>query len=224
MAVAIAFDIYDTLIDTHGVIRALSDKVGDEGPRFSALWREKQLEYLFRRGLMGAYRDFNVCTRQALDYVDAALQTGLGEDDKAALMAVYRALPAFPEVQQSLAALYDRDCTLHALSNGLGASVEGLLENAGIRQFFRSVLSVDALQTFKPAPAVYHYFAEQAGVGIGDAWLVSSNGFDVIGAIAAGMRAVRLKRGAAPPLDPWEFEPTAEICALAELGGAIGLG
>ena len=66
MTVALAFDIYGTLIDPHGVVKQLQQAVGDGAAEFSRVWREKQLEYTWRRGLMRRYVDFGVCTRQAL--------------------------------------------------------------------------------------------------------------------------------------------------------------
>lgn len=63
---AIAFDIYGTLIDIQAVLARLIELVGNKAPAISRAWRQKQLEYSFRRGLMGDYCDFSVCTRQAL--------------------------------------------------------------------------------------------------------------------------------------------------------------
>ncbi|RMF46291.1 MAG: haloacid dehalogenase type II, partial [Deltaproteobacteria bacterium] len=48
----LAFDVYGTLIDTHGVLTALEKLVGDKALAFSNSWRDKQLEYSFRKGLM----------------------------------------------------------------------------------------------------------------------------------------------------------------------------
>ena len=79
MTAALAFDIYGTLIDPHGVVSELQTHIGDRAGDFSRLWREKQLEYTWRRGLMGQYRDFGVCTRQALEYADRSMQTGLDD-------------------------------------------------------------------------------------------------------------------------------------------------
>jgi 2-haloacid dehalogenase len=53
MAITLAFDVYGTLIDTHGVVSALQKITGPEKAKvFSRIWREKQLEYSFRRGLI----------------------------------------------------------------------------------------------------------------------------------------------------------------------------
>ncbi len=217
MSVALAFDIYGTLIDPHGVIEQLRAHVGERAADFSQVWRDKQLEYTWRRGLMRRYEDFGVCTRQALDYADELLATGLDEAAKSALMRAYRELPAYPDVAASLEALRADGRKLYAFSNGTAEMVGAVLEHAGIERFFDAVVSVDELLTFKPDPAVYAHVVELADVEPGRCWLVSSNGFDVIGAVSAGMRAAWLRRSAQLVFDPWGIEPDAVIASLDEL-------
>ena len=48
-------------------------------------------------------------------------------------------------------------------------------------------------------------------------WLVSSNAWDVVGAKAAGLRAVWVRRQATAVFDPWEVEPDVVVSSLAEL-------
>jgi len=52
MTITLGFDVYGTLIDTAGVTAALKPFARELAPAFSNLWREKQLEYSFRRGLI----------------------------------------------------------------------------------------------------------------------------------------------------------------------------
>jgi len=222
MTVALAFDIYGTLIDPHGVVEQLQQKLGERAAEFSRVWREKQLEYSWRRGLMRRYADFGVCTRQALEYADRLMQTGFDEATKDALMGAYRELPAYPDVPAALELLKSADCRLYPFSNGTAGMVAAVLEHAGIDGYFEEIISVDDQQTFKPDPQVYHRVMEIAGVDPADCWLVSSNGFDVIGAVSAGMKAAWLKRIAGVVFDPWEIEPTVEIGRLDELPGKIG--
>jgi len=106
---------------------------------------------------------------------------------------------------------------LYPFSNGTTDMVSAVLEHARIDQFFEDVISVDSLQTFKPDPEVYHHVVEIADVAPENCWLVSSNGFDVIGAVSAGMKAAWLKRFDGVVFDPWEFEPTQVIRSLDEL-------
>ena len=217
MTTAIAFDIYGTLINPHGVVDELTRHLGEGAPAFSNLWRDKQLEYSFRRGLMGRYATFPLCTRQALEYTDSVLQTGLDESVKDDLMQIYRELPAFDDVPSSLQLLADQGLRLFGFSNGTADAVNALLQHAKIDGFFEGVVSVDAIQTFKPDPRVYQHFAAAAGTDLHNCWLVSSNAFDVIGGVAAGMKAVWLQRSASAVFDPWGIEPTAIISRLDQL-------
>ena len=217
MTIALAFDIYGTLIDPHGVVGELQNHVGERAAEFSRVWREKQLEYTWRRGLMRRYEDFGVCTRQALDYADQLLQTGLDDSARDALMQAYRVLPAYDDVPASLELLKQAGHRLYPFSNGTADMVSAVLRHARIEHFFEDVISVDSLQTFKPDPEVYRHVIEIADVAPQNCWLVSSNGFDVIGAVSAGMKAAWLKRIEAVVFDPWEFEPTQVIRSLGEL-------
>ncbi len=221
MPVTLAFDVYGTLIDTHGVVTKLRWMVGDKAQAFSQTWREKQLEYSFRRGLMQLYEDFSLCTRNALDYCCAVYRTPLSESQKRELMAVYRALPAFEDVREGLTLLSGAGYRLFAFSNGSAEAVGKLLENADIDSYFLDVVSVEEVRSFKPNPAVYSHFLRQSGSSGCDAWLISSNPFDVIGAISAGLRAVWLQRLSEQVFDPWGIEPTLRIANLRELEGQL---
>src|SRR5690349_6025200 len=103
MAITLAFDVYGTLIDTHGVVTALEQLVGDRAAGFSRAWREKQLEYSFRRGLMRKYENFAACTAHALDYTSSHFRLPLSPQDKDRLLGVYKVLPAFGDVKDGLA-------------------------------------------------------------------------------------------------------------------------
>ena len=100
--------------------------------------------------------------------------------------------------------------------------MEALLETAGIRSFFIDVVSVDDLSTFKPNPAVYAYFLQRSGAAGSEAWLISSNPFDVIGAISSGMRAAWVQRSPDAVFDPWDIPPTLTVNSLPELIAGVG--
>lgn len=221
MPVTIAFDVYGTLIDTQGVISALEGLIGDRASEFSQTWREKQLEYSFRRGLMGAYVDFGVCTSQALDYTCHYHQTAFTPQQKKALMESYSTLPAFDDVEHGLSQLKGASIDLYAFSNGAKKAVDLLLTNAGIRDYFTGIVSCDDINSFKPNPAVYDHFLQESGASSDEAWLVSSNSFDVIGAVSAGWRAAWVQRSSSAIFDPWGIDPTVNINSLADLHGNL---
>ena len=79
------------------------------------------------------------------------------------------------------------------------------------------------MRSFKPNPGVYGYFLRKADTYGGNAWLVSSNSFDVIGAISSGMRAVWVQRSPGALLDPWGIEPTITVNSLSNLTEQIML-
>ncbi len=224
MKPTLAFDVYGTLIDTHGLVSKLREAAGEKAEEFSRIWRDKQLEYSFRRGLMQNYETFAVCTRDALDYTCTYCKVPLTGEQKGELLENYRTLPAFYDVEESLEALKAAGFRLYAFSNGSAEAVETLLAAAGIRGMFLDVVSVDDLRSFKPNPAVYSYFLKKSRASSGDnAWLVSSNPFDVIGAVSAGMRAVWVRRSPEAIFDPWGIEPTLTVSSLTELDESISV-
>ena len=215
--ITLAFDVYGTLIDTHGVVDLLKIMVGDKAKAFSHTWRDKQLEYSFRRASMQNYVSFAVCTQQALDFTCAYYKIELDEKQKAELMDIYAVLPAFDEVKEALVKFKEKGFRLFAFSNGKKEAVEGLLENAGIRELFLGVVSVDDMKIFKPSPAVYSHFLRSAEVKGDEAWLISSNPFDVTGSISAGLKSAWIQRSSEAIFDPWEIEPTIKVNSLLEL-------
>ena len=70
--------------------------------------------------------------------------------------------------------------------------------------------------------ALVDYAGNAAGALGADAWLVSSNPFDVIGAISSGMRAAWIKRSPEALFDPWGIEPTLTVNGLSTLAEQIG--
>ncbi|MCP5159405.1 MAG: haloacid dehalogenase type II [Gammaproteobacteria bacterium] len=214
---ALGFDVYGTLVDPLALAETLRALVGEQAVPFAGLWRAKQLEYSFRRGLMRRYVDFDVCTRQALRCTQQTLHCELPESDQDRLMEAYLYLPMFPEVAASLNALKLQSLQLVAFSNGVEASIRALLANAGVLPLLEDVVSVDDLRTFKPDPEVYAYLARRTGRAPNQTWLVSSNAWDVIGAKAAGLRAVWVKRQPDMVFDPWDVEPDVTVSRLDEL-------
>lgn len=221
MTATLAFDVYGTLIDTHGVILALQEMVGARAAEFSRQWRDKQLEYSFRRGLMQHYVNFATCTREALEYTCESLDLPLDIAQRQLLLDTYRTLPAFDDVRPGLENARAAGYRMFAFSNGAGDAVDALLEAAGIRAFFDDIVSCDEIKSFKPNPGVYAHFLRRAATPGASAWLVSSNPFDVIGAMSAGMRAAWVRRSPQAVFDPWGIAPSVTVTELTTLAAAI---
>ena len=221
MTTTLAFDVYGTLIDPLLIAQSLEQTVGADAARFARIWREKQIEYLFRRALMHRYETFTVCTRQALEFTCGQTKHALAEDDVRDLMARYRELPPYPDVVDALEDLRRLEVRCYAFSNGEPAELEALMNNAGLSRLLDGIVSVHDVRSFKPDPAVYAHFLTAVDARPADTWLVSGNAFDILGAQACGWKTAWVARDRDSTFDPWGVEPTATIRDLVGLVDAI---
>jgi len=222
MDTTLAFDVYGTLIDPLGMSSELGKLIGKSGPVFASAWRDKQIEYLFRRGLGRDYVSFSSCTRQALDYTCQATGNDLSTGHREALMACYKDLPAYPGAAVALAHLKEAGFSNYAFSNGDPEDLATLFRNAGLESSLDGVVSVQSVRSFKPDPAVYAHFCAVAESKPEDTWLISGNPFDVIGAAKCGWRTAWVRRNPAQLFDPWDCGPTVIVDDLSELLAVIG--
>lgn len=216
---AFAFDAYGTLFDVHSVI-AECRKVTPEAEALSTLWRAKQLEYTWLRALMGRYEDFWSVTDAALRFAARRLNLRLDPAQHGRLLQAYLRLEAYPEIPRMVDAL--RGYPLAILSNGSPRMLAAVVEHTGLRPHLAHVISVDAVRTYKPSPAVYALGPQRLEVPKEEIAFVSSNSFDVIGAKAFGYRVCWVNRAGAP-LDELGMVPDAMVSRLDELPQALGL-
>ena len=213
----LGFDVYGTLVDPLGMDAPLRAHVGEQAERFAALWRERQIDWTFRRSLMRRYADFDQVTRDALRSTAAALGLDL-RSAEAGLLEAYRKLPAFADAAESLVRLAEQGHRLVAFSNGVAASLWALLTHARLLPPLVDVVSVDEVKTYKPSPDVYRHLVARGGRPPEETWLVSSNAWDVLGAKSAGLRAVWVRRAAHLH---WEDagigEPDLVVSSLSDL-------
>ena len=85
MKYTLAFDVYGTLINTSGIYTSLEKMIGEKAAQVMDTWRNKQLEYSFRRGLMNSYVDFSVCTKDALEFSCKSFNVHLSDEQKTML-------------------------------------------------------------------------------------------------------------------------------------------
>jgi 2-haloacid dehalogenase len=190
---ALVFDAYGTLYDVQSVDGAVAEFCGDKAQLVTQLWRQKQLEYSWLRGLMGDYRDFWAVTRAALEFALDAAGVAVKREICDRLMAKYLALDLYPEAREALTAL--KGYKLAILSNGSPAMLEALVHASGVASLFEVVISVDRVRTYKPDPKCYELAISALGVGKDEVLFVSSNGFDVAGAKHFGFDVAWIDRG-----------------------------
>jgi len=210
---AFIFDAYGTLFDIHSVIEAGRALTGDP-QALSTLWRQKQLEYTWLRSLMGRYEDFWAVTEAALRFALEHLGIAASEDAVRRLMDAYLSLATFPEVKGALAAM--AGTPLGILSNGSPTMLAAAVRSSGLAGHLTHVLSVDAVRTYKPSPAVYELGTRAFALPAGDILFVSSNGWDIAGAKAFGYRTCWCNRMGAPR-EKLGVTPDLEVTRLDQI-------
>jgi 2-haloacid dehalogenase len=211
---AYVFDAYGTLFDVHAAVRRHAEAIGPASQRLSEIWRTKQLEYTWVRSLMGRRRDFWSLTVDALDYA-IAVAAPESAAAKPALLEAYRELDAYPEVRSVLARLKPA-ARLAILSNGSPEMLETAVESAGLGDLLDAVISVEAADIFKTAPAAYDLVGETLGVSGTDVSFQSSNRWDIAGAAAYGFRTVWINRTGQPD-EYTDLTPDAVLPSLEHL-------
>lgn len=216
---ACVFDAYGTLFDVNSAASAAREELGDDWQRFSDLWRLKQLQYTWLRGLARHHADFWQVTGDALDFaLDTLRIERPGLRDR--LMNLYLQLGTYPEVPAMLRELKGRGMKLAILSNGTPPMLAAIVGNSGLAGVFDAVLSVEEVGVYKPHPSVYGLAAERLQIPPARICFLSSNGWDAFSAKAFGFQVIWCNRfGQAPERIP--ATPDAEIADLSSLPALV---
>jgi 2-haloacid dehalogenase len=203
----IAFDVYGTLVDPLAIAASLREVAGVRAGEVAALWRQKQVEYAFRRAAMRAFVPFEVCAAQAFDFVARKLGLAVSAAARERVLEAHRRPPAYADAGPGLARLRSHGHRCVAFSNGSPEALRETLGAAGLASSLDDVVSVAEVRALKPDPVVYRHLVERLDEDAHGVWLVSANGWDVLGAKSAGLRGAWIDRSGREVFDPWEIGP-----------------
>jgi len=195
---AVLFDLYGTLLDVHSVAGRADQLFPGRGSALSQLWRDKQLEYTRLRTMSSRYVPFTQVVEDALQYACDALHLPLDSAGRGLLMHEFTQLTAFADAVPALQRLLAADLTVGVLTNGDPGQMEDALHGAGLDDYFDVLLSADQARAYKTAPAVYELGPLTLGHPAAELLLISSNGWDAIGAKWYGYRSFWVNRSSAP--------------------------
>ncbi|MCW5750154.1 MAG: haloacid dehalogenase type II [Alphaproteobacteria bacterium] len=218
---ACVFDAYGTLFDVAAAAKHCSAELGDIWQPFAALWRQKQLQYTWLRGLMGRHVDFWQVTGDALDFTMASFRLN-APDMRQRLMELYLRLDAYAEVGPVLRALKDAGLRLAILSNGSPEMLDAAVRNAGIGELLDGIYSVESVGVYKPHPSVYGHASRELGLPAAAISFQSSNAWDAYAAKAFGFHTVWINRFE-QARERLPGEPDYEVRSLGELPGVLGV-
>lgn len=223
---AFVFDAYGTLLDFGAAVARQDSLPAGQAQALTELWRQKQIEYSWRRSLMGAWVDFWQITGESLDFAldsldihDPALRQSL--------LDAYFSLDCYPEVVPLLQALKQAGKKTAILSNGSPAMLDGAVRAGGLDGLLDAVLSVNDVKIFKPHPRTYQLALDWAGAVSGaenpqQIAFFSSNGWDVRGASHFGFTSVWVNRAGAQA-DKIPAEPFCQVKDLSDILPLFGI-
>lgn len=215
----IVFDVNETLSD----LSPLAARFVAAGVPASAcsLWFTSVLRDGFALSVAGGRPSFGVVARETL--LHQLSRTDLHKPLEQAADQILEGLdelPVHPDVVSGVAQLHDAGFRLATLSNGATSIAERLLGDAGIRDRFEQVLSVDDAGAWKPARQAYEYAAEACGVAPEDLLLVATHPWDLDGAARAGLATAWVDRSEA--YYPATFHaPTLRVPSIDHLLDAL---
>jgi 2-haloacid dehalogenase len=212
------FDVNETLLDLAAMDPHFQRIFGDAAVRRS--WFTQMIQSALVATVTGVYRQFGAHAMAALEMTAEQAGVNLADDDKEAVAAQLRQLPAHPEVVPALRRLGDAGLRLAALTNSTEQVARAQLEHAGLIDAFELVLSADTVGRLKPAPEPYLMAAERLGVAVDQVRLVAAHAWDVAGAAGAGCATAFVARPG-KVLDPLVERPGIVGADLAEVADAI---
>lgn len=174
------------------------------------------------------WQDFEEVTKNSFLHALAEHNVQIQDEHIELVLRAYDDLKAFDDVIPALnkiEAASNMDCVV--FSNGTRKMIVNSVNNSkGLStkaNVFSRLISVDHVQSFKPAPEAYRYLRNCVeGSGLtGDLYLVSSNPFDIVGARSIGMQAVWVDRTGRGWIDKLGKEPTLIVQDLGQLVEAM---
>jgi 2-haloacid dehalogenase len=219
---ACVFDAYGTLFDVHAAVARHAQTIGSDAEAVSRLWRAKQLEYSWVRSLMRRHADFWTCTEEGLDFALASYGLQARADIRAALLAAYRSLDAYPEARAVLERLRAAGFGTAILSNGSPAMLEHAVRSAGLTDLLDAVLSIEDAGIYKPDAAAYRLVVDRLGLPAPEISFQSSNAWDIAGAEAFGFRVNWINR-TGQPSEYGLRGKVPELRSLAEIPRRLGI-
>jgi 2-haloacid dehalogenase len=212
------FDVNETLLDLAAMDPHFQRIFGDAGVRVT--WFTQMIQSALVATVTGVYHQFGAHAMAALAMTAEQAGVNLADDDRKAIAAQLRQLPAHPDVAGALGRLRDAGLRLAALTNSTEEVARAQLEHAGLIDLFELVLSADTVRRLKPAPEPYRMAAERLGVAVDQVRLIAAHAWDVAGAARAGCVTAFVARPG-KVLDPLVERPEIVGADLAEVAEAI---
>ena len=188
----ILFDVNETLLDMAPLKKNINTLLNDA--QGFQVWFAMLLQYSLVDSCIKNYHDFSEIADATLEMAANSFKAEADAEQRKKALSVLTELPAYPDVAPALKLLKDKGFRLATLTNSPPATQDKQLQSAVLYNFFEARLSVDTLNIYKPALQTYEWAVKQLGAKKEETLLVAAHGWDVAGAIAAGLQTAFIKR------------------------------
>jgi 2-haloacid dehalogenase len=186
---AVVFDALGTLFQLCPLAERLEELGAPEGALDA--WFERLLQSAAAVTLTDDFVPFGELAHTALATAAARLRVELDPDD---VLPLLERLPPYPDARPAVERLREWGAVSAVLTNGGAEQTRALLDAAGLAEDVWHVVSVEEVRAYKPHRAPYRRMLELVELPPERVTLVSAHGWDVLGARAAGLRAVWVDR------------------------------
>lgn len=215
----VVFDVNETLSDMAPMADAF-EAVG--APRALAkTWFAGVLRDGFALSTVGDSERFSAIADTQLRVVfhSTRLRGSLDQAVESILQKM-RTLSLHPDVADGVRALTEDGLQVLTLSNGSSDLAARLFADAGVREEFSHLLSVEDATAWKPAGQAYRLASEASGLAFEQLLLVAVHPWDIHGAARAGMRTAWINR-TGEPYPTYFTTPDLIVSSVSELADAI---
>ena len=212
----IVFDVNETLSDLEPMAQRFTD-IGLPAP-LATTWFAQVLRDGFALAAAGSSGTFASIAEGVLRSM--FVQHAPNRNAHAAVQHVlegFSSLHVHPDVPTGVRALAASGLRLVTLTNGATSVGEALLTNAGVRDQFERLLSVEDAGRWKPAPESYAYAARECEVSPAEMMLVAVHPWDIDGAARAGLQTAWIDRSGTAPYPPYLTKSDVTVPGVDDL-------
>lgn len=192
----ILFDINETILDLSSLKPKFKAAFGAE--TVTATWFSMLLHTSTVCALTDVKTDFATLARVMLDTIAARLGVEISDVMCNDILGGFSSLQAHADVKPALSRLRSAGYRTVAFTNSSLNLVTSQIDNAGLKEYFDDIVSVEETGSFKPDPKVYRFVAEQVNRTVNELRLVATHDWDTHGALMGGMHAAYIDRSGAP--------------------------
>jgi 2-haloacid dehalogenase len=188
----IVFDVNETLLDMAALKSKINSLLGSN--KGFGVWFEMLLHYSLVDNCTNNYHNFTHLADATLEMAVKALKADVTPKERKEALQTIRKLSAYDDVPKGLQLLKENGFRLCTLTNSPSATLTSQMQHSKLTEYFEATLSIDTINKYKPALETYTWATEQLSVNVSDAVLVAAHGWDIAGALRAGMQAAFIER------------------------------